>query len=693
VFSQPAGRSRSRLSGLRLGAVVVAVLLLARLWTLQVVGAQVVDNRSAAIGVRQLEVPASRGLILDDRGRVLVADSSRFTVTADRATLNRLPADRRVRLFDDLGRLLSAEPDDLRLRTVPCTSAEARAAGLRGPACFDGTSAEPAVLATADAEGAVLIAETPERYPGVQVVDRSVRSYPEPAGASAGAVLGYVSRATQDDLDAAARAGRAQLGREAMVGHAGLEAEYDQQLRGVPGEQTVAVDPLGTPVGVTAGRTAQPGLDLVTHLDAAIQARVERVLARALEQRRHDVDPVTKRRFAADSGTAVVMDVHTGGVVALASSPGYDPGVFVDGLTPSEADAVLGKRSGAPMLDRAVSSQYAPGSTFKPMSTLGALTAGIPFDATYPCPSALRIGGTTFGNFESAAHGSLDFAHAIAVSCNTFFYRVAYDLWKRDGGSSPPAAHEYVAQAAKAFGLGSPTGVDLPLEAAGRVPDRTWRLHRWQENKAVECRRARTAPTRAGRQLAKDFCVAGGIERAGDAVLTAIGQGDVLATPLQLAVAYAAVVNGGTRWQPQVADRFTDANGATVHEVLPKAAGRVKASKQQLADLRRALRLTARAGTSSSAFAGLPADRLGIGAKTGTAEVAGKQTTALLVTTNPDYVVVMLLTQSGTGGGACGGPVRSIWESLYGVRGASIHVRDALAPKAKVAAMAERARR
>lgn len=693
VFPHPAGRTPRRLAGLRLVAVVIAVLLLARLWTLQVVGAQVNDDRASAVGLRELEMPASRGLILDAGGRVLVADSSRFSVTADRAALNRLTADRRDRLFADLGWLLHAEPDELRLRTVPCTSAEARAADLRGPRCFDGTSAQPAVLATADAEGAVLIAETPERFPGIDVVDRSVRSYPEPAGASAAAVLGYVSRSTQDDLDDAASAGRAVLGRDAMVGHAGLESEYDEQLRGVPGQQTVSVDRLGAPVGVTAERPARPGLNLVTNIDADIQARVERDLTDALEERRLEVDPVSKRRFAADSGAAVVMDVRTGAVVALASSPGYDPGVFVDGLTPTEAETVLGKSSGAPMLNRAVSSQYAPGSTFKPMSTAGAMNAGIPFDATYPCPSAIRVGGTTFGNFASAGHGVLDFAHAISLSCNTFFYRIGYDLWKRDGGSSPSAAHEYIANAAKDFGFGRPTGVDLPAEAAGRVPDRTWRFDRWQDRKSVECKRARTAPTKTDRQLAKDFCAAGGIERAGDAVLTSIGQGDVLATPLQLAVAYATIANGGMRWQPQVADRFTDAKGATVEDIAPKAAGRVKASKAQLADLRRALRLTAREGTSAVKFAGLPADRLGIGAKTGTAEVAGKQPTALLATTNSDYVVLMLMTQSGTGGGACGDAVRSIWEGLYGVRDGAVQIEDALAPRSKVVAMAKRASR
>jgi len=255
-------------------AVVIGVLLLARLWTLQVVGAQGNVDSSAAVGLRQLEIPATRGLILDTDGRVLVADSKRFSVTADRAALSRLTADRRATLFADLGWLLHADPDDLRLRTVPCTSPEARAADLTGPRCFDGGSAEPAVLATADAEGAVLIAETPERFPGVEVVDRSVRSYPEPSGASAAAVLGYVSRATRADLDEAASAGRATLGRDATVGHAGVEAAYDEQLRGTPGQQTVSVDRLGSPVGVTAERPEQPGRNLVTNIDADIQTRV-----------------------------------------------------------------------------------------------------------------------------------------------------------------------------------------------------------------------------------------------------------------------------------------------------------------------------------------------------------------------------------------------------------------------------------
>ena len=499
AFPHPAGRTPRRLAGLRLVALVIALLLLARLWSLQVVGAETDDDRAAAVGVRELEVPAERGLILDAGGRVLVADSVRFTVTADRATLNRLTRDRRASVFADLGWLLHADPDDLRLRTVPCTSTEARAAGLVGPRCFDGTSAEPAVLATADADGAVLIAETPERFPGIEVVDRSVRSYPQPGGASAAAVLGYVSRATQDDLDAAAKAGRSTLGREAMVGHAGLESEYDEQLRGIPGQRTVSVDRLGAPVGVTAERPAKPGLNLVTNIDADLQARVERDLTDALEQRRREVDPVSKHRFAADSGTAVVMDVHTGAVVALASSPGYDPGVFVDGLTPSEAAAVLGERSGAPMLNRAVSSQYAPGSTFKPMSTLGAMNAGIPFDATYPCPSALRVGGTKFRNFESAGHGhaGLRPRHRRVVQHRLLSRRLRPVEARRRQQPEPEPTSTSRTRPSDS-GSEARTGVDLPSEAAGRVPDRTWRFDRWQDRKAAECRLASTAPTKTG---------------------------------------------------------------------------------------------------------------------------------------------------------------------------------------------------
>jgi penicillin-binding protein 2 len=620
--------------------------------------------------------------------QALATDTRRLTITADRAALARMSDAGRTRLFDRLGALLGQSPRTLELRTVSCQAPEAQRLGLHGPDCFNGRTIDPAVLAdSAQPAQALRIAENAEDYPGIDVSDRVVRAYPEPDGAVAGNVLGFLTLATTDDIAAAKKAHRP-IDTSTLVGRAGLEARYDLKLRGTAGSKSVLVDRDGNAAGIAGKVAPVPGDDVATHLDARVQALVEQQLRRAMADRRAQIDPTTNRPYEVDSGAAVVLNTRTGAVVAMASAPSYDPSMFVDGLSAAQANQVFGPHSGSPTLNRAISGQYAPGSTFKLFTTAGALNAGYDWATTkLPCPGKLKIGGRYFTNNEMHWHPPMNFTRAVAVSCDTFFYRIAVDLWAEDGGANPQqVTHEYVDKAAESFGLGRATGIDLPGEATGQIPDRTWRYRYWLEHKAARCKQMRTDTSAQQRQADRDFCLDAGTERAGDAALTAIGQGEVLVTPLQMAVAYAAMANGGTLWTPQVAAAIRTHTGKTVRTIEPKVAGHVSMSSTDVGHLYEALKATARSGTPHRYFRGVLTDKLGLGAKTGTAQVAGKQATGWLATVNPDYAVVMVLTQAGAGNASCGPAVQAIWNGLYGVSGNAIHADAALAPAARVQA-------
>ena len=201
-----------------------------------------------------------------------------------------------------------------------------------------------------------------------------------------------------------------------------------------------------------------------------------------------------------------------------------------------------------------------PGSTWKPFMTAGALRAGYSQDASLACSSSFRVGNRDFKNYESGAYGSISFAKALEVSCNTFFYRIGYNFWQKYGSDVADVdAKDPLVEIAKTFGFGSETGIDIPGEAPGRIADRRWKRDYWRTNKDYYCRLGKKPGNDFLHRFAREFCVEGFAYRAGDAVNFAIGQGDTIVTPLQLARAYAAISNGGTLWEPRVAKAVVEA--------------------------------------------------------------------------------------------------------------------------------------
>ena len=395
----------------------------------------------------------------------------------------------------------------------------------------------------------------------------------------------------------------------------------------------------------------------------------------------------------ADGGAAIVMEVNSGKILALASYPTYDPNIWQVGLTQKQANNLFSESSGVPALNRPLQGMYAPASTFKSISVVAAMNAGYNMSATYKCPSKVLIGNREFANFESKAQGTISMKRAIAVSCDTIWYQIAYDEWVRDGGLSPKSGlHDYFFTAARGFGIGKITGIDLPSEASGRLPDRTWKERIYKENKDFYC----NFKTRAKKsdltpfliEVARENCLDGNILRAGDAVNFSIGQGDTLLTPIQMTQLYAAIANGGTIYKPQVARAIVKPNGDIVKEFLPEVVATNVLSKKASNFLHEALRAVVTEGTAAGAFPGFP---VAVAGKTGTAEDKGrnkdgsaKGDTAWFASfapvDNPKYVVVMVVSQGGFGSSISAIGVKDIWTALFGVVGGKVDPAQEIFP-------------
>ncbi|GAA2746075.1 penicillin-binding protein 2 [Terrabacter aerolatus] len=638
-------------------------LLLGRLGQLQLVQGPELARAAVTLNTRTVTEQALRGRILDRTGAPFVDNTFETVVTVQRSVLVDA-ADGGRDLVTRVAAALGLPFERLWGKTMLCGTVDAPAA----PACFNGSPYVPIPVATGvDARRALTLLEQPEKFPGVGVAAQPVRSYPHPDGALAPHLLGWVARA--DAAEVTGSGGR--IGAEDVVGRSGLEAQYDAVLRGTNGATVVSIDPRGIVTGTVGSTAPVPGRDVVTHLDARLQARTEAALARAVGSAR-------AQKLRADTGAAVVVDVTNGAVVAAASYPSYDPSVFAGGISSADLARLDDERAGTPLRSRLTAETFPPASTFKVVSVPAAVNAGADLKGTYDCSPNLSVGGRVFDNYESRGYGPIDLHKTLVISCDTVFYRLAYAAWLAQGGlAAPVTTPDPFVSMAKAFGLGQRTGVDLPGEAAGRVPDRAWKQQYWLATKDETCRRAssgypevaRTDPARAAylKELAVENCSTGYQYRAGDAVNFSIGQGDTAVTILQMAGVYAAIANGGTLWQPQVAAAYRSPAGTTT--IPPHRLATVPLRADVAAYVRSALGdVTRPGGSAGTAFKGFPQDRYPVAGKTGTGEVFGKQATAWFAgfgpTTKPKYAVVVVVGQGGSGSKVAAPAVRQIFDAI-----------------------------
>jgi len=601
-------------------------VLLAKLWSMQVLHGEDYAKAAVANRVSSYTVSAPRGRILDRKGRLLVANKSTMAVYVDPAFSYVTSSGKRVKnsgLFERLATVLG----------MPETDVEKKAFSVKEQALA------PRMVAMSASEQAVAyISEHPDLFKGVDVRPEPIRRYPK--GTLAAHVLGYTGEVSEDQIAASGPNGY-KYGD--IVGKAGAEEEFEKVLQGDRGERVVEIDAQGRPQRVLSNTEPTPGHDVVLTIDSKVQAVTEHALAQAL-------DDAHKAKFSnAHAGAAVAIDVHTGDVIAMASVPAYDPSMFLNGMTDKQWASLTATASNDPLTNRAISGLYPSASTFKAMTGLGALQNHlITPNTTVDCVGRWTEMGKPWAKWcwNHAGHGIEDFHTAVRDSCDSYFYHVGY-LFYKDGG-------EKLQKYARRFGFGEHSGLDLPGELSGRVPDAAWKLSYFQNYPELQ----KWQP--------------------GDEVNLAIGQGDLLVTPLQLADAYAGIANGGKVMTPHIMERVLAPDGKTVLSYKPKVAFDSKTSASNLATMKSALvAVTQQGGTGYGAFAGFPVKVAG---KTGTAQVAGKDDYAWFVgfapADKPKYAVAVLVEQGGHGGSIAGPAARQIFGALLGEKITHVSATD-----------------
>ncbi len=681
-------RSSLRLLVLQVLVLSLLATLVGRLWYLQVIAGDTYQQAATENRVREVITPAVRGLILDDRGRPLVQNRTTLVVTVDRTALSKQDDDGDA-VVARLAGLLKTDFAEINDRVQLCGTE-----GAKPGVCWYGSPYQPIPVARdVSTEVALTVLERREDYPGVSADLEAVREYPAPAKANAAHMLGYIGPVLDTDVENAKAEGGPELRASDVIGKAGLEQVYDGYLRGTPGVKQLAVDRDGSVTGTVGETDPVAGNYLVTSIDAKVQAIAEKALVDRIKAARAG-ETYKGDSYKADSGAVVVMDVKTGRIVAMASYPSYDPGVWVGGISQKQYDRLTSKKANTPLISRAMSAGFAPASTFKVVSTAAAAKAGYNLNGTYPCPSTYQVGNVSKKNFETGAYGDISLKRALAVSCNTVFYKLGYESWLRDGGNDPKGkTNEYFVNTARGFGYGAKTGIDLPSETAGAIVSRADRQATYDELKDAWCERGKTgypeekdrARAATLKAIAAENCIDGWQYRGGDAVNFAIGQGDTLVTPLQVARVYAAIANGGTLWTPQVAKAVIAPDGTVVKEFKPRKEGQLPASAATIAFLQDALRGVTVGGTAAGVFGStFP---IKVAAKTGSGQVFGKDDTSWFASfapyDDPQYAIVMMVSQGGTGSGTSGPGVRTIYEALYGISGNKLDLAKAVLPNGK----------
>jgi penicillin-binding protein 2 len=606
-------------------AVSLFAALLARLWYLQVIGAPQAQAAAESNGVRIVTTPAPRGRILDRNGTIIVDNKMSEVVTISRNSAKRQPdvMARLAALFGMSHDAVMRKVNDVRYSPYVLV-----------PIAVD-----------VPAPQVIYIKEHQSDFAGVDVSSLAERTYPN--GNMAANVVGYVGQITDKQLSTRKRLGYQQ---GEQIGQTGVESAYEDELRGQPGVTKLQVDSRGRVLGTLASQAPVQGHDVWLSIDVRIQKLAEDSLTQGLAAARLTTDstngPGRGAFFKATAGAVTVLDPNDGSILALASNPTYTPADFVNGISAAKFAAYNNDPSN-PLSDRTIQGQYAPGSTFKLVTAIAGLQAGIISPNVYFNDRGyLQVGKTRFRNNNDQVFGEVNLQRAITVSSDAYFYNIGATFWNNNHQYGPDGLQNMARQ----LGFGSPTGIPLPNEAAGRVPDKASRAQEHAQNPGA-------------------FPEGGWF--TGDNVNTSIGQGEVAATPLQLANAYAAFANGGTLWQPRVAVKITDQASQLIRTLPPQVLHKVDLPAQLRDPILSGLEgVTADpSGTARAAFAGFPLSQYPVAGKTGTAQVTGKQATSVFVAfapaNHPRYVVDSFIEQGGYGAGASAPVVRRIYDGLF----------------------------
>ncbi len=635
---------RLRLGVIGIIAVSLFAALFARLWFLQVMTSPEYVKTAQSVSTLTVTEQAPRGRILDRNKNVLVGNTRKIAVSIDFQKYSNLSgADQqklRYKLADELNRDQPDRPpvtaDDITTRLNNKRYSHFKPVPIA-------TDLSPALW--------VYLAEHSAEFPAVSVEREEVRDYKY--GTLLAHVLGYTGAITSEELHRLQNA-KQPYANDDLVGKAGVEKSFENLLHGVPGKTVYEVDARNKPVRVISRTPPIPGYDVYLTIDINIQALAERSLATELFNARSRTDAKTGGVPPAPAGSSVVEDPTSGEILAMASFPTFDPRQFVGGISQAQYDQLTDPDRFQPFTDRATEGLYAPGSTFKLVTSLAGLRTGdITPGTTYNDTGTYTIQHCTSGCevHSPGGTGTVDLQAAITKSSDTYFYKIGDELWLNRGqyGLTP------IQDTATEFGYGQQTGIQLPLDYKGTIPTPARREQQQAENPGKDIRPWST----------------------GDNINMSIGQGEVLVSPLQLTNAYATFANGGTRWQPtlllKVNDAFTD---HTVALSPHTEAGKVDLPPDFRDPMLAGFLGVTVDGTAAGAFSGFPQDKFRVGGKTGTAEIgpdpktgAGRFDTSLFVGfgTNQDgrqYVATSVMEQSGFGSDVAAPVVRDVFQAL-----------------------------
>ena len=608
------------LGGLALALVGVLVF---RLWSLQVLASDQYGAIARQQNVKIVDTPARRGRILDIKGRVLVRNRPGLQLELDPAVLS--TADKRWPVLRRVARLLGTTAATLEKRVQNRL--------LLRPL-------EPVTLARdVDEELFVVLAENSDDYRGIRVREVSLRYYPNKALASH--VFGELREINEVELEENPRfqcygPNRCYKPGD-VIGASGVEGAYDRFLRGTDGRLRIPVDASGTPTGPGIAKPAeQAGYDLRLTIDRDVQRAAEAALQEGIRR---------GYRGGADAGAIIAMDPDDGAIRAIASAPDFNPNWIVSREKRAYREEVKHlydpKRTTPALLNRAIGGLYAAGSTFKPFTAIAAVNEGLIDAATpLPCVPKLKIIDTTFPNWDRFFNSPISLSTALARSCNTYFYELGARIFELANKRGNP-----IQRTARQFGLGKPTGIDIAGEGTGLLPTPAWKRTVWKKG-----------------TWDYDW-------HPGDSANLAVGQGALQVTPIQMAVAYSAIANGGNVVTPHIGERI-ERGGELVRGIGTAPKRRVNVDEYTLREIRAGLDQVTHAdyGTGRKAFAQFAVDVAG---KTGTAEMPGGDYAwfaSYAPANDPQIVVVVLVEKAGHGGAIAAPAALRFYCNYFGAR-------------------------
>ncbi|MHB1732503.1 MAG: penicillin-binding protein 2 [Ferrimicrobium acidiphilum] len=611
-----------------LGLTGLALLggLVARLYALQVLEAPSFQQAAVQNSTRTVAVPAPRGLILSREENVLAGNK-----VVDVLGLSQYEATLHPKVEGRVARLLG----------IPVSQVKA---DLRNSVYS--TYVPTPIGSNISQVTALYVAEHSSEFPGVTTTFETQRTYPY--GSTAAHVLGYVGAISPQQLAKLASKGYAPGD---QIGLAGVEASYQNYLHGTPGSEKLVVNSFGQEVGVASRSSAKPGGDLQLTISLPLQQYVDKVLAQRVNQLQGSYNSYFGKYSNDVTGAAVVENVNSGSVLAMASYPTYKPSQWVGGISYANYAKLTAPAAHNPLLNRAISGVYTPGSTFKLATSSAALQDGLLTPTTIINDTGKFVIPNCSGSFCSLHNsggetlGPIDISTAISASDDVFFYTLGYRFYTQQSkfGATP------IQNMAAKYGWGSPTGIALPGEAAGMVDSPALR-------KKLHALNPKAYPYNT-------WYVADQLEMS-------FGQGLTEISPLQMANAYATFANGGTRYVPRIAEGVVNGSGKLVKRFAPKVAGHVPLSPSVRAAILAGFEgvISNPLGTAHGIFAGWPESSYTLAGKTGTASVQGQVPNAWFVAfgpePNPKYVVVVVIKEGGFGDTGSAPVVRQIFQYL-----------------------------